>query len=158
MLKVQLAIYVLLFSGLSFAQTGKTDFEIAMEQNAMEKTSESDVTIGGIHYHRIEYKNQNYYLKFSKIDQSQQDLDVICRDSGFLPSQGEPKLEGQIKITRRSSFFISALEDGCKGKQSTVVPVVKLGIKFADNQKDILKNKSVFFNLLTQQLGFGADW
>jgi hypothetical protein len=146
----------------TLAVDGKSDFEMMLEQNSKVKTRESEVTLHDIHYKKVEYKNNVYYIAFAQPNASQTDLNVICEQEGVLLYDPPPRIEAQIQVVERSSLFVEGLQDACGGKngqrRAIVVPATKLGLTIPDSKDSVLKNKKVYVDPLAKQLGFKGNW
>ena len=124
-------------------------------------TRESIVEIHGRKFRKVEYKDQRFYLQLLGSEEASGDLNLLCNEGGEL--QSPTQIQGTIKMTKRSSFFIEGLKQMCagpKGKRQVVVsPEIAFGFVFDQgNAKAIIRNKQIFYSPLTNSLGFKGEW
>lgn len=157
--KVSVFVFLVLFlvlAGSLLAHAAELNLLSAYDVNI----KESIVDIKGLRYRKVEYKGDIFFLRLLESEVNPADLDIICK------MKGDVEMENQVYIstvmTKRTSLFIEGLKQTCRdigaGKKIIAVdPNIQIGFVFDESKKSTLKNKKLYLNPSSKQVGVGAE-
>lgn len=123
-------------------------------------TKESIVAIDGVHYRKVEYKNDIFYLKLLGAEADAKAFEMKCQTPGKVITENQVVVG--VQVLKRNSVFIDGLRQNCEdlaqGKRITVSPNVRVGFLLGDSEKSVFKKRKLFWNPLSGQFGASGEW
>ena len=149
-------------SAASFGESKPLDLRLTSDVY----TKESIVELNGKKFRKIEYRSQVVYMQLLTNESDAAKLQMFCSDSGAKAFNAgrTPLVSGAVQMTKRTSLFVSGLQQACVdhqgGSQLTLSPDILIGflIKDGDDSRAILRNKRIMINPLSLGASFAADW